>query len=229
MRYASRSVARNTGCSWPERTRLGTPGRWRAVDESGAVLDVLLQARRDAYAAQTFFEQLLITYDVPDVIHTDKLRSYGAAIRELPVLHGVEHTQVISAARRNNLTKQRAGPIREEWRPHGEEWRGQPRPFMTTVRSRRGVPFCPRQSHRPTRKQERSGQASSWGGVALYRCCSRRQSVLPKKSARVQETATGTRISGPACSRFEPPPAHPYHCPRAQSKEKSVEGPPGLA
>ncbi len=26
-----------------------------------------------------------------------------------------------------------------------------------------------------------SGQASSWGGVALYRCCSRRQSVLPKK------------------------------------------------
>ena len=90
MRYAARSVARNTGCSWPERTRLSKPGRWRAVDESGAVLDVLLQARRDAYAAQTFFEQLLITFDVPDVIHTDKLWGYGAALRALPVSHAVE-------------------------------------------------------------------------------------------------------------------------------------------
>ena len=116
MRYAARSVARNTGCSWPERTRLGTPGRWRAVDEFGAVLDVLLQARRDGHAAQTFFEQLLITYDVPDVIHTDKLRSYGAAIRELPVLHAVEHTQVISAARCNNLIEQSHRPTRKQER-----------------------------------------------------------------------------------------------------------------
>ncbi len=95
---------------------------WRAVDDTGAVLDILLQTHRNTHAAKTFFERLLINYDVPDVPHTDKLWSYGAAIRELPVLHAVKHTQVIRAACCNNLIEQRAGPTREEWRPHGEEW-----------------------------------------------------------------------------------------------------------
>ena len=85
-----------------------TLGRWRAVDDSGAVLDLFLQARRDTQAAKTFPERLLVNCDVPDVIHTDKLWSYGAAIRELPVLHAVEHVQVISTARCNNLIEQRA-------------------------------------------------------------------------------------------------------------------------
>ncbi len=79
---------------------------WRAVDETGAVLDVLLQAHRDTHAAKTFFERLLVTYDVPDAVHTDKLWSYGAALRALPVLHAVEHVQVISTARCNNLIEQ---------------------------------------------------------------------------------------------------------------------------
>ncbi|GGO38069.1 putative transposase [Deinococcus humi] len=89
---------------------------WRAVNESGAVLDVLLQARQDAYAAQSFLEQLLITYDVPDVIHIDKLWSDRAAIRALPVLHAVEHFQVISSARCNNLIEQSHRPTRKQER-----------------------------------------------------------------------------------------------------------------
>ena len=51
---------------------------WRAVDEHGVVLDVLLQRHRDTEAAQAFFTRLLGEYDVPEVIHTDKLWSYGA-------------------------------------------------------------------------------------------------------------------------------------------------------
>ncbi len=43
---------------------------WRAVDESGAVLDILLQPHRDTQAAKSFFERLLVNHDVPDVIHT---------------------------------------------------------------------------------------------------------------------------------------------------------------
>ncbi|CAM3622696.1 hypothetical protein DESA109040_17990 [Deinococcus saxicola] len=66
---------------------------WRAVDEHGAVLDVFLQEHRDTEAARSFFHRLLGEYDEPEVIHTDKLWSYGAALRELPVLHRVEHVQ----------------------------------------------------------------------------------------------------------------------------------------
>jgi putative transposase len=65
---------------------------WRAVDQNGRVLDILVQRRRDTAAAKRFFRKLLkgLTY-VPRVVVTDKLKSYGAALREL--LPGVEHRQ----------------------------------------------------------------------------------------------------------------------------------------
>ena len=65
---------------------------WRAVDQDGVVLDILVQSRRDAKAAMRFFKRLLrgLQY-VPRVIVTDKLRSYGAAKRV--VLPTVEHRQ----------------------------------------------------------------------------------------------------------------------------------------
>jgi putative transposase len=65
---------------------------WRAVDQDGHVLDILVQRRRDQKAAKKFFRRLLkgLTY-VPRVIITDKLKSYGAAKRE--VLPSVEHRQ----------------------------------------------------------------------------------------------------------------------------------------
>ena len=65
---------------------------WRAVDQDGVVLDILVQARRDAQAAKRFFKRLLqgLQFE-PRVIVTDKLRSYGVAQRQL--LPGVEHRQ----------------------------------------------------------------------------------------------------------------------------------------
>ena len=65
---------------------------WRAVDQNGVVLDILVQSRRNAKAAKRFFRKLLrgLQY-VPRVIVTDKLRSYDAAKRE--ILPGVEHRQ----------------------------------------------------------------------------------------------------------------------------------------
>ncbi len=63
---------------------------WRAVDQDGNVLDTLVQNRRDAAAARRFFRRLLKnTGAVPRVVVTDKLRSYGAAHRE--VMPSVEH------------------------------------------------------------------------------------------------------------------------------------------
>ena len=65
---------------------------WRAVDQDGVVLDILVQPRRNANAAKRFFNRLLkgLQY-VPRVIVTDKLRSYGVAQRQL--LPGIEHRQ----------------------------------------------------------------------------------------------------------------------------------------
>ena len=74
---------------------------WRAVDEHGFVLDILLQRHRDTVAARNFLMRLLGEYDVPEVIHTDQLRSYGAAIREIPGLVHVDHQQVISTGQHN--------------------------------------------------------------------------------------------------------------------------------
>jgi putative transposase len=54
------------------------------------VLDILLQSRRDAKAARRFFRRLMKkTRAVPRVVVTDKLRSYGAAHRE--VIPSMEH------------------------------------------------------------------------------------------------------------------------------------------
>ena len=53
---------------------------WRAVDQHGNVLDILVQSRRNALAAKRFFRKLLkgLRY-VPRVIVTDKLASYQLA------------------------------------------------------------------------------------------------------------------------------------------------------
>ncbi len=65
---------------------------WRAVDQYGVVLDILVQSRRNKHAAKKFFRKLLKGCQyVPRVIITDKLASYGAAKQE--ILPGVEHRQ----------------------------------------------------------------------------------------------------------------------------------------
>ncbi|MDT7597881.1 MAG: putative transposase, partial [Pseudonocardiales bacterium] len=63
---------------------------WRAVDQHGTVLDILVTSRRNAKAATRFLRKLLkgLQY-VPRVLVTDKLASYGVARRR--VMPGVEH------------------------------------------------------------------------------------------------------------------------------------------
>jgi putative transposase len=65
---------------------------WRAVDQDDNVPDILVQSRRNKKAAKKFFRKLLkgLQY-VPRVIITDKLKSYGAAKRE--ILPGVAYRQ----------------------------------------------------------------------------------------------------------------------------------------
>jgi putative transposase len=57
---------------------------WRAVDQHGATLDVLVQSRRDRHAARRLMRKLMKKHGrVPRVLVTDKLRSYAAANRDL--------------------------------------------------------------------------------------------------------------------------------------------------
>ncbi len=63
---------------------------WRAVDQSGMVLDILVQSRRDMRAAKRLLRKLLKRQcRAPRVMITDKLASYGAARRQ--VMPSVEH------------------------------------------------------------------------------------------------------------------------------------------
>ncbi|WP_338675144.1 IS6 family transposase [Streptomyces sp. SCSIO 30461] len=63
---------------------------WRAVDQHGNVLDVLVQSRRDAKAAKRFMAGLMKKQcRVPRVLLTDKLKCDGAAHRDL--MASVEH------------------------------------------------------------------------------------------------------------------------------------------
>jgi putative transposase len=65
---------------------------WRAVDQHGVVLDILVQSRRDMKAARRLLRKLLKKQGItPRVMITDKLASYGAAKRE--IMPGVEHRQ----------------------------------------------------------------------------------------------------------------------------------------
>lgn len=65
---------------------------WRAVDEDGNVLDILMQRRRNKAAAKKFLKKLLKKQGfAPRVMVTDQLKSYAAAKKEL--LPSVEHRQ----------------------------------------------------------------------------------------------------------------------------------------
>lgn len=133
---------------------------WRAVDQDGNVLDILVQRRRDKQAAKKFFRKLLkgLTY-VPRVIVTDKLKSYGAAKRE--ILPGVEHRQ---HRYRNNRAENSHQPTRQRERRmqrfkspgHAQRFLSAYGPIMQHFRPRR---------HRlsaPTYRYEMRKRFQSW-------------------------------------------------------------------
>src|SRR4029450_3417335 len=60
---------------------------WRAVDHEGEVLDLLVQRRRDSRAALRLVRKLLKKDGfAPELVVTDKLRSYAAAFRRLRLI-----------------------------------------------------------------------------------------------------------------------------------------------
>ena len=85
---------------------------WRAVDDEGTVLDVVVQRRRNTKAATRLLRKLLRNQGVkPTRIVTDRLGSYGAALKLL----GLKHLQDVGG-RKNNRAECSHVPIRRRER-----------------------------------------------------------------------------------------------------------------
>ena len=85
---------------------------WRAVDGEGEVLDVLVQKRRNKRAALKLMRKLLRSQGIrPIRIVTDKLKSYGAAFRDLRLSHIHD-----SGHRLNNRAESSHVPVRRRER-----------------------------------------------------------------------------------------------------------------
>ena len=85
---------------------------WRAVDDEGEVLDILVQKRRDKAAAVKLMRKLLKKQGfAPSVLVTDKLRSYSAAKAEIGL--SAHHEQGL---RKNNRAENSHQPVRRRER-----------------------------------------------------------------------------------------------------------------
>ena len=88
---------------------------WRAVDQDGDVLDILVQSRRNRHAAARFFRKLLKRQGcVPQRLITDKLRSYPAAHRTVmpSVIHCTDQYANNRAEVSHQPTRQRERQMR---------------------------------------------------------------------------------------------------------------------
>jgi putative transposase len=98
---------------------------WRAVDQHGVVLDILVQSRRNAKAAKRLLRKLLKKQGVaPRVLITDKLASYAAAKRT--VMPGVEHRQhkgLNNRAENSHQPTRRREPIMKRFKSAGQAQR----------------------------------------------------------------------------------------------------------
>ena len=88
---------------------------WRAVDQDGDVIDIVVQSRRNRRAAERFFRKLLKGQGkVPFRLVTDKLKSYSAALRTImpTVNHDTEQYANNRAEVSHQPTRQRERQMR---------------------------------------------------------------------------------------------------------------------
>src|SRR5947208_3369914 len=121
---------------------------WRAVDQDGVVLDVLVQSRRDKKAAKRLLRKLLKKQcRAPRVLITDKLASYSAA--KADVMPSVEHRRHKGL---NNRAENSHQPTRRRERQMKRfKSPGQAQRFLSAHEQINNL-FCLRPDHLPARK-----------------------------------------------------------------------------
>ncbi len=138
-----------------------TPDLWRAVDQDGTVLDILVPRRRNKAAAKQCFRTLLKGWRyVPRVVIADTLASYGAAKRAaLPSVEQRQHQRL------NNRAEHAHQPTRER-RMRRCKSPGHARRFLAADGPI--ADHCRPRRHRPTAaayRRTRDERCASWWAV----------------------------------------------------------------
>ena len=135
---------------------------WRAVDDEGEVLDVLVQRRRDTEAALKLIRRLLHNQPVePQTITTDGLASYGAALDQLDL----RHLHRPGRLRENNRIENSHLPIRRRERQQ-QRFKSQAsaQRFLTTHAAIYNTFNIQRHLiRRPTLRRFRADADAAWG------------------------------------------------------------------
>ncbi len=121
---------------------------WRAVDQDGDLLDILVQSHRDRRAAMRFFRKLLKGQGrSPRRLVTDRLRSYSAAHRTVMplVTHSTRQYENNRAEASHQPTRQRERQMRRfKSSAHAQRFlrvRRDPQPFPCRSPSAAGSPL----------------------------------------------------------------------------------------
>ena len=134
---------------------------WRAVDDEGEVLDLVVQAKRDTAAALKLLNRLLRNQPVtPERITTDGLRSYGAALEQL----GLRSLHQPGRLRENNRAENSHLPIRRrERKQQGFKSAASAQRFLTTHAAIYNTFYTqPHLISRPTLRVYREAARQAW-------------------------------------------------------------------
>jgi len=138
---------------------------WRAVDQHGVVLDILVQARRDQHAAERFLRQVAdgVGYE-PRVVITDKLASYPPAIRRvLPCSEHRRHKRLNNRAENSHLLTRKRERVLQRFKSaeHAQRFLGLFSAVSNHFRPRRHVLSA------STYRQIRAKSHTIWRDVTL--------------------------------------------------------------
>jgi transposase-like protein len=139
---------------------------WRAVDDEGEVLDVLVQKRRNKQAALKLLRKLLKNQGIhPETITTDKLASYSAAARIL----GLTARHRPGGMRENNRAENSHLPIRRRERKQQKfKSQGSAQRFLSSYAAFSNTFNL--QTHlvsRPTLRQFRNDANAAWEAATI--------------------------------------------------------------